>query len=269
MAELSLQQLQEIDNTIIEFLFANPKKGTQGEPWAAGYKKDPRLFKKLIKEFATFKKELLAYFQKQYDLRWWLINYPMLNFADANPKDFNQAQWDIQIQQLAQLIEKHKKIAFTLGLVSLEMLQQIKTNVNAQEVDHATESIEMAKLINQTTQKRISQAIQDAQALNESRYQFESRLKPIFVNDDRAGLIAEDQALPEFTQGRRAGAKDADWQYKTWDGVQNNGSEVCGMVIGETTKIEDRYSNGLIPGDAHIGCRCWEDYSMIPDNPTL
>jgi hypothetical protein len=269
-ADLSLQQLEEIETALSEFLFAQPRKGGTGEPWAAGYKKDPKLFKQLIKALAAFKKDLLHYFQEQYQNRYWLIKFPAIQFAaNANPDDFYLTQWEAENAKLAQIIEQHKNIAYDLGLDSLEMMQNIKTQITSDDKDMATKALEMAKLINEVTKKRISQAIQDTQKLNESRYQFDSRLKPIISNDDRAALIAEDQALPEFIQGRNDGATDAGWQYKTWDGVQGDEAEVCGAVIGETVQISDGYSNGLEPGSAHIGCRCWEDYTMIPDNPTL
>lgn len=257
---LTTPQLQRINDEMDLFLF---KEGFSKEPWDKNFMKYPDQFKKLTNEMVSYKRDLMSFFNDQYQNRWQLVSQHAVK-ADEFGWDgyFYDPSWENSQNALSQVLEKHNSITADLGILIIALGLGTSLDYSSQDLQsEITKTAQQAaKQILTTSRDRIQKAIQTSLELGESRADFENRLKSIFVNQYRGSFIAQDQSLRNYFTGKDGAAVDVGLTKKTWLGQQAK-DVICGSMSGITVAINALFPNGLPGPLAHFGCRCDVAYS--------
>lgn len=276
ISKLTQPQLAKISNSLDYFIFTESSLFMKGEPFAPSYKKNAKHFKDIITLMVGFKREVMAYFKKQYENRYNLVRVNLVKAAEDDTIDQDNGdegmdsiyiytdQWDIEDDELAKILQNNKEAAYALGLIGFVNQTGRDTNHSSSDAGYVItkDAQEVAVQINDVTKKRIIQAIKTSLELGENRDDFDKRLKKIFVNPYRGRFIAQNEALQSYLDAKdEAAQQDPTITKKTWVGVQPDDTEICGQVLNETVGINESFSNGLDGPPPHLGCRCDLIYS--------
>lgn len=268
-ANLTTSQLLKIDSAIDIFMFS---EGGKEEGWAASYSKDPGAFKKLLTSMSTYKQDVMRYFRAQYANRFNLIRMHVVRADEGDPDDeedsdqydnsFYTVPWQQDNQTLAGILENNNSIGFGLGISALAYSSGRQVNLTPQDYQSqiTDRAVDMAAKINETTKKRGYAAIQASLELGEDRAALDARLKDIFVAPYRGMLIAQNELLTAYLDGKHEAAYYEGYRFKTWLTMLAT-DIVCGDVSNETVGIDENFSNGLDGPLAHFNCRCDLEYS--------
>src|SRR6266567_1744277 len=127
---LSTTQLLTIEKSIDIFVF---KQGGE-ESFEPTYKADPKQFRKLINAMVSYKRDLMQYFQQQYDNRYNLIRANLVKLDQYDDYLYDD-QWNQYDDDLTQILEKNNSVHFDLGIIALAVALAIQfdfTSADAQ-----------------------------------------------------------------------------------------------------------------------------------------
>lgn len=262
----STNQLQSIGHSVEMFIFAEAPLFLKGEPYAPTLRKDKKHFQAILSNMVSFKRDIMAFFKKQYENRYNLVRKDVIAAAEGDEESdddyFYMNQWNQEDTDLASIIEQQTQTSYNLGAGRISnngMTDHTATSEDAQKylLDNA---VAMAAFINATTRRRLAVQIKAAVKLDATRAEFDQRMADVFNSAYRGRFIAQHEALKTYMQGKANAASDAGLTVKTWVGPQAI-DEICGSVDGKTIPIEDTFSNGFDEPPAHYGCRCDIEYS--------
>lgn len=257
LKELSIEQLQQMDDAVEVFLFSQ----SGSEPFEDSYKKDPKNFKKFSNEIVSFKRDITGYFQRQYDNRYNLINQYVVKWDEYDDYLYAE-QWYKDQEELAAIIESHTTQAFDIGVLALALALGVSFDFGYQEYQRQLleQARKSAQGITDTTRRRVKTQIQAAMELKENRAQFDARLKSVFMNPYRGRFIAHEEAIDAYMEGKEGLAVNLELKYKKALSAQAK-DQMCGRIHGEVTEINKPFSNGKMKPRYHFGCRCDVAYS--------
>ncbi len=258
LSELSVEQLEGIADTVDAFVF---KQQQPGEKFHPDYKRNKKLFKKLIRETVKFKRDIRKFFLAQFSRLDYLARFPYV-LADES-SDFEQAylsnvQWDQEDQTLTAVLEVNLASFFEIGAKATELQLQTDLNIGPTHTEEAKflrkYSVELAGEINQTTKKRVTQQIRTSIEVGETRQQLTARIDKVLNNPKRAEMIAQTESIRAYAEGRLAVGKRLKIPYKQLQSFQVDRGEICGRVSGEVVPLEQPFSNGLHSPPFHPRC---------------
>jgi hypothetical protein len=258
VSALSLDQLRAIESEVETFLFK--QQGNYGEPWHPLYKKNRKLFKKLISQEVEFKRSLMRFFKDQSARAYRLVNLHLVKFDEASDL-LNDDEWDDDVVTLSATISINLDNVFNVGVMSAEEELGNRVDLDSTDTEQARflrkYSLKLAQDINDVTQERVKEQIQTSLQHNETRQQMADRINTVINNPKRALMIAQTESIRAFASGRLAAGKRMGAQTKLW---LTNGAidEICvGAQEQGEVGIDDSFNNGLEGPPGHPNCRCY------------
>jgi hypothetical protein len=265
LSQLSLETLEGIEGAVEAFTL---KEKPSGEPWHPSYKKNRKLFKKLIRLTVKFRRSLSGYFLDQYSRLGYYLRLPVIR-ADEADDYITQIQWDEENRTLAAVLEINLGDLFAIGARVTEMELQTDLNIGPTHTEEAKflrrYSVELAGEITQTTKKRITQQIRTSIELGETREQLAGRIDKVLNNPNRARMIAQTESIRAYAEGRMAVGRRLGIGYKQWQSFQVDRNEICGQINGDVVPLEQPFKNGLFAPAGHPNCRC--SLKLLYTNP--
>ncbi len=271
LSQLSVETLEGIADVVDAFVF---KQQQPGEKFHPDYKRNRKLFKKLIRETIKFKRDVRKFFLEQLARIDYATRYPYLRADETS--DIEQAylsgvQWDQENQTLTAVIEINLASLFQIGAQATELELQTNLNIGPTHTEEAKflreYSIKLAGEINSTTKKRVVQQIQTSIEVGETKQQLTERIDKVLNNVKRAEMIAQTESIRAYAEGRLAVGKRLHIPYKQWQAFQASTCAICASVHGTIVRMEEPFRNGLTVPPGHPRCRC--SIKLLYTNPTI
>lgn len=267
--DLDLQSLEDLKFQTDTFLF---KQGS-GEDFTARYRNDPN-FDDFVNNSVALKNKIIAYFRDQRGSLSDLIATFRLSVDNSEELTDDQIyqyylepmaqEWDNQDQKLSGILNDNLFPILLFGALSLDFehnyTSKYQTDSTALIKRARDLSIKFGKDINETTQNMLVQQIKNSIALGESEDQMATRLNKILNNENRANLIAQDQSVRAYNQGRKYAAQDLGLTKKTWES-SFGACPICTELGGQTIAISDVFPGDYDAPPAHPHCKCSIEYS--------
>lgn len=260
--DLSLEQLKRINTSLEVFMF---KQQIDPEKFEPSFRADPKQFRKLTNTIAGFRSDVMGYFKKEYDNRYNLVNRYVVKLDEYDDYLYPD-QWEQEQENLAPILDHWMSISYDLGVVALSLVFGSVFNHSASDSSNqlAAKAKVWAGDITTTTQQRVKKQIEASLSLNETREQFDARLKSVFVNPYRGAFIAQQEAMDSYINGQVGLAVDQQYGYKIALSSQAK-DKVCGDINGEIVPINAAFSNGLMQPTYHFGCLCGLGFCRYAD----
>lgn len=266
---LSLDQLKKLEEDVESFLFA---EDPVGEPFHPEYKKDKKLFKKLVKVQLSLKNGLDLYFQEQADNLQVLVN---MYKVEASVKDeyLNNAYWDLEDGKLIATLEIYIGDLTELGIEYEEKKFNLDSGVtrNSLDVQKALRNYipKLAGQVNDTTKKKIVEAIKTSIKRGEKTADLASRLNPIVQDYKRSVRIAQTESVRAFAEGQLAVGRRIGIKKKQWVTYIAEDDACLEPARQGPIPMEQEFANKRMRPPAHPHCRCLLELVFDPKTDTL
>lgn len=260
LSSLSLHTLEGLEEAVEAFIFSQQPSGEKFHP---DYKKNRKLFKKLLRETTHFKRAMSKFFAAQYERIVPRIYAPLMR-ADDTPDYENDylynIQWDNEDQTLTAVLEINLGNLFEVGARATELQLQTDLNIGPTHTEEAKflrkYTVDLAGEINQTTRKRITQQIKTSIEVGETKQQLADRIDTVLNNPARSRAIAQTESIRAYAEGRLAVGRRLGIPYKQSKSFQVDPNEICGQISGDVVPIDEPFKNGLFSPPYHVNCRC-------------
>jgi SPP1 gp7 family putative phage head morphogenesis protein len=268
LSQLSVHQLEGIADTVDAFVF---KQHQSGEKFHPDYKKNRKLFKKLIRETVKFKRDMRRFFLDQLSRIEYAVLYASYRADEIEDRYLSSVQWDEEDKTLTATLEINLSDIFVIGARATELELQTDLNIGPTHTEEAkflrTYSLKLAGEINATTKKRIVQQIRTSIEVGETRQELALRIDKVLNNVKRAEMIAQTESIRAYAEGRLAVGKRLKIPYKQLRSFQVDSGEICGKVNGEVVPLDAPFANGLHSPPFHPRCRC--SLKLLYTNPNV
>ena len=270
LKSLSLDKLYELRDSVDVFLF---KHKETGEAFHPEYRKNKKIFNKLVYQSVRFKNELNTLFKEQAENAGRLVEMSKIKAADEDKdKWFNMEYWDIEDGKFAVVVDYYVSTFFELGASSAaaEFSFPVELDRASPEAKFISKySLDLVKNVSETTRNRLRQQIQSGLTLGENREKIANRIDKIIRNPKRSVTIAQTESVRAYSEGRlalghRLGAKGKKWAttYKP--------CAICSSLDQQVVKMNEEFKspfNGKSYNGppAHPHCRCL--VKLIIDDP--
>lgn len=242
------------------------------EEWHPNYKKNRKLFKRLLTMEASLEQSMKEYFRGLPTRAiQGLVNWPEVYrqmkptvAATAKTEDvvvsINTDQWDQEARMLFKASIDHITEGIIVGGMMAE--EAMGTDIgfgigNATVLEAAnTRTMELCKGLNETTLNQLRQAITQGLSAGENKEELVSRIEDIIGNPVRAEMIAQTESVRANTIGQLALGNEIGTEFKVWEDGQAGECEECLMVSPKRIPIDEMFSNGTDGAPAHPRCRC-------------
>lgn len=258
----NLDQLQTATEILNWYLAANP----EGEDWHPEYQKYPEQWKKAIKADIELEKALKTTFReysKQVDD---FIDWSAVAIKQAAVGDFlddTNPIWNLWRQALAAVFINQLAPAVEAGGEHTEL--EVGINVGWSSNSHpAIEflnqyTFKLVKNVDDTTRKRLNQAVRAGLNAGEDRPTMSKRLAKVVNDTRRAGVIAHTETVRAYNEGRVLAAKELNPPYthtkKRWETVIG-ACPICLGLEGKEIALDDFFPGGFYTPPGHPNCRC-------------
>jgi SPP1 gp7 family putative phage head morphogenesis protein len=256
LSKLSLSQLEGVSEAVEIFLC---KQRPPGEPWNPGYKKNRKLFKKLVRLTVKMKRNLDKFFLTQRERLSYQMRLPLVQADEAS--DFvKQLDWDEEERKLTAVLEIDLGEIFAVGALATEMELQANLNIGPTNTEEAKflrkYVVELAGEITDTTKKRITEQIRTSLEVGETKQQLASRINKILNNPKRSRAIAQTESIRAYAEGRVAVGRKLGIKYKQWQAFVGSACPICSKAHGQIVGLEERFNVGSFSPPGHVNCRC-------------
>lgn len=265
LSHLPLEKLEQLSDEVEIFIC---KQKPPGEPWNPDYKKNRKLFKKLVRLTVKLKREIDKFFVSQLERLSYQLYLPVLR-ADEASDIIKQLDWDDEEKKLTAVLEINLGEIFAVGALATEMELQTNLNVGPTNTEEAKflrkYTLELAGEITDTTKKRITEQIRTSIEVGETKQDLARRLDKILNNAKRARAIAQTESIRAYAEGRIAVGRRLGIPYKQWQAFVGSACRICSMSNGQVVGLEERFSNGSFGPPGHVNCRC--SIKLLYTNP--
>jgi hypothetical protein len=233
------------------------------EEWQDGYKKDPKSFKKLVKNEVEFEHALRDYFKGLYSrlsrfVDWRAYRIEAIKAYDVVVDVKSEAfkgETDLLLNIMITYIETAQEAGFEaasdetgIGLAVPDLQAAILKSVNLQ-------GEKSVKNITDTTRNIMQQSIQTSMKLGETDQQAAARLERYVTNPSRALTIARTENVKAYNQGIKVFGKATGASQKIWHCVAEP-CKICEPNSEQVVDIDEDFNSGDDTAPAHPNCRC-------------
>jgi SPP1 gp7 family putative phage head morphogenesis protein len=266
-----IKALRAIDYTLSAYL---AKELPTGEPFHASYKKNREIFRKLVTSMITLKRGVNKFLSGQQERLDRLIKLHLVTGgesmgikADEADDLINDENWDLEDTELASILEEDIMPVYKLGLLAQQQLleQDLGPDIfERPQTDFLRNYvIPLAKDINDTTKKMVTEQVRTSIALGETKPEMIERLNDTLSDVRRSRVVAQTESIRAFSQGRLEVGKQMGLQEKTWEAT-DSACPACEDVDGETVGIDEDFSIGTDAPPGHPNCKC--GLKLVVDN---
>ncbi len=174
------------------------------------------------------------------------------------PKD-----WEGWEEVFAKDVEKPLGKAMVLGAnVAQEEVEGIIVDWTLQSPEAQAylrqHSLQLAKRINATTQKKIRSTLLTGVNLGEGTKELAKRVGNIVTDATtwRSRLIAQTETINAYAEGSLQLYKEGGIKKKVWLDGQPGACPICEDLDGVVVGIDEQFPGGFDAPSAHPGCRC-------------
>lgn len=264
LSSLPLEKLERMSEEVEVFIC---KQRPPGEPWNPDYKKNRKLFKKLVRLTVRMKRDIDKFFLGQLERLSYQMRLPVVQADEAS--DFiKQLDWDEEERKLTAVLEIDLGQIFAVGALATELELQVNLNIGPTHTEEAkflrNYTVQLAGEITDTTKKRITEQIRTSIEVGETKQELANRINRILNNPNRSRAIAQTESIRAYAEGRMAVGRRLNVPYKQWRAFKG-ACAICSKANGEIVKREDKFSNGIFMPPGHVFCRC--GYRLLYTNP--
>jgi SPP1 gp7 family putative phage head morphogenesis protein len=275
LTSLSLDALEDIADAVESFTC---KQKPAGEPFHPSYRRNRKLFKKLIRQTVAFKRDMARYFADQYSRIYSLAPLFLVTADEAPEPDtvrasieayMSRLDWNEEEKTLSVVLEINLGDIFVTGVKATNLTLQTDLNIGPHTTEEAKflrdYSVKLSGEITATTKKRITQQIKTSIEVGETRQQLTERINKVLNNPARARAIAQTESIRAYAEGRMAVGRRLKVPYKQLQSFQVDANEICGQVNGDVVPLDAPFKNGLHSPPFHVHCRC--SLKLLYSNP--
>lgn len=251
-----------------EYLSASEITGEQFHPF---YKKDKKLFAKLLRSTIRTERGLLRVFQDAYTNLWKYVDWVefqrrvvkgastlttvsfkeielglILTFTNTLDDAFEMGGYSAEVE-----------LGTTIGFSSKEPMYQKALRQYVSDLAHD---------VTQTTERRIMESLLRSIELGENQRQATERLQSIVEDKKRAAKIAHTETVRSFSLGRVEAGREIGARYKVWRNGQPGACPICTELHDQKVRLDDEFTTvdgkKIAYAPAHPFCRCLTGLEM-------
>lgn len=267
-----LQSLEKLE-TIIADTFGQ-YAAADGEAFADGYKKYPKLWRSLTRSDMALEKALSSYYtklaKKLVETANWLEYERRAQKVRAASilDNFITVKWTDEKLLVKVLLVKALKDAIEAGGNFTELEQNIDVGWSADN-QYAQQfltsyAIKLSGNLNKTTTDLVKSSIGMSIELGESQSEATARLRKTIANPRRAATIAHTEAVRAFAGGSLSVAAQIGVDRKQWDATIG-ACPICAPLDGKIVALDKQFAPGIFAEPAHPNCRCLTRF-LMPEN---
>jgi hypothetical protein len=251
-------------NKIIEHLHTCNCTIMAAEQWQELYKKDKKLFNKLIDSESRMDIRLKIYFKELAERAAKFVDWIKYYEQSIRAVDFIIDIGGELFDNEEIIIENIMYDGMIGATYAGAAAQQTATGINlgvTELSDYIMKSAKkqgskLVKDINDTTRTYINQSIQTSIDLGEDVEKATNRLKDTIENPKRAELIARTESVRAYNNGTMEFAKATGAKYKVWHSA-GFACSICAPLNLKKVKIDELFDGQYsAPPDTHPNCRC-------------
>lgn len=255
---ISPKDLDNYADALIDLYMAS-----DGEEFHPEYRKNKKLFRRLMLAEIRTKRMLVKYFENQSKRVSKLIDWSIYEPKKASISDFITARWEDEKIILRILLSEALKEAIVAGGKSTEEETKIDigwgVNYNPAITFLEKYTIKLSGQITDTTVSRIKKSLSSSIEQGLNIKEASKKISDIIDDPVRAKMIAQTESVRAYSEGRLAVAEEIGAEYKQWSATLER-CELCGHLDGQIVKIKDSFSdlNGkeVLAPPRHPRCRC-------------
>jgi len=264
LTALPIEQLERMTEEVEVFIC---KQKPLGEPWHPNYKKNRKLFKKLVRLTVKMKRNIDTFFLGQLERLSYQMRLPLVQADEAS--DFiKQLDWDEEERKLTAVLEIDFGQIFAVGAMATELELQVNLNIGPTHTEQAkflrNYTVKLSGEITETTRKRITEQVRTSIELGEPRQELANRINKILNNPKRAEMIAQTESIRAYAEGRLAAGRRLGIPYKQWQAFKS-ACPICERLNGKVVKLEETFDGRINAPGAHPRCRC--SLKLLYTNP--
>lgn len=251
-----------------EYLEASEIAGEQFHPF---YKKDKKLFSRLIRSTIKTERGVLRVFQDLYQNIWKYIDWMeyqkrVLKGASVLTKvSFEEIELGLILTFTNTLDDAFEmggysaeiELGTTIGFSSKEPMYQRALRQYVSDLAHD---------VTQTTERRIMESLLRSIELGENQKQATERLQSVIEDKKRAAKIAHTETVRSFSLGRVEAGREIGARYKVWRNGQPGACPVCTELHDQKVGLDDEFTTmdgkKIAYAPAHPFCRCLTGLEM-------
>lgn len=264
-----LQSLEKLETVIADTFGAYA--AADGEAFADGYKKYPKLWRMITRSDMALEKSLNTYFGK---LAKEIIDNADWSQYETRAKkasvidNFISVNWTEQNLLVKVLLVKALTDAIEAGGIFVELESAISIGWSADN-KYAQSflqkySIKLAGNLSKTTLDNIKSSIKLSIELGESQKEASARLRNVIDNPRRAATIAHTETVRAFGGGSLSVAAEIGVDRKQWD-TTLGACAICSPLDKKIVGLNEFFAPGIYAEPAHPNCRCLTKFLMPKD----
>ena len=234
-----------------------------GEQYHPDYKRDRKLFRKIIQTQLKSSRQLMAYFRRIQENVWLKVDwseYEQKRVKAAIVPSAAGDEWAQETIELEIILSDTLGDVYELGGLAGEAETGVTIGFSKFE-PYAQKflrqyTLTVAKDITATTADRIKQSLLKSLQLGYTQEKATQELASVIVDRRRAEKIAHTESIRAFSNGKLAYAFEAGATSKTWDDGQSGACAICKENNGKTIPLDQLFEGGVDSPPAHPWCRC-------------
>jgi SPP1 gp7 family putative phage head morphogenesis protein len=255
----SLNNLLAVEDNLHRVYLAKQKGGEEFHP---DYKKNPEIFRLLLRSDLALEREMKKYFTGLTDRVHDYINLKAYHTdrLQASVLDWIIADWQPEKLLIKVILTKALAEAIKAGGLFTEEEINIDTGWSGTSNELASKfmqkyTVKLAGSLTSTTIDRVKESLKTSFGLGEDQNEATARLSKVIDDPRRAATIAHTEAVRAFTGGRLAVAAQVGADRKQWDATLN-ACPICQPLDGKVVKLDKLFAGDYYAPPAHPNCRC-------------